>query len=176
MKRFILALSAVAMMAVGSQKAAAQTSIYASYGGYTQMDACDNHDGWDNVNTAWGALNVGVDFRVLPKLRLGPSYTFSSTSTKGGKAASHIAYHAILLNAKYDYYKNSIVTLYGHAAVGAVISHMQPKGHGTFNKGYFAGQISPLGAQVGLTRNLDMFGEVGFGAQGLVQVGLRYNL
>ena len=176
MKKYLFTLVAVLMLACGSQKANAETSLYASYGGYTQMDACDNHNGWDKVNSAWGALNVGVDFRVLSKMRIGHSYTFSSCSTKGGKDASHIAYHAILLNVKYDYYKNRIVTLYGHGAVGCVISHLQPKGHDSYNKAYFAGQISPLGAEVGISRGFKMFGELGFGAQGLVQVGFRVSL
>ncbi len=176
MKKYLLSLLAIIAISCGVQKANAETSLYVSYGGYTQMDACDNHDGWGNVNTAWGALNAGVDFRVLPKLRIGPSYTFSSCSTDGGKFASHIAYHAILLNVKYDYYKNRIVTLYAHGGVGAVISHLQPKGGDAYNKGYFAGQISPLGAEVGLSRSFNMFGELGFGAQGLVQVGFRLKL
>jgi len=176
MKKILFALIAITVALCGSQKLNAETSVYASYGGYTQMDACDNHDGWGNVNTAWGAVNVGVDFRILPKLRIGPSYTFSSASTDGGKMASHIAYHAILLNVKYDYYKNRIVTVYAHGAMGAVISHLQPKGADSFNRGYFAGQISPLGAEVGLSRDFTMFGELGFGAQGLLQLGFRLNL
>lgn len=44
------------------------------------------------------------------------------------------------------------------------------------NKAYFAMQASPLGAEVNITRGLSMYGELGFGAQGLLQVGLRYNL
>lgn len=176
MKKIFCLLVVAAMGICGSVSSKAETSVYVSYGGYTQMDACDNHDGWDGVNTAWGAVNAGVDFRVMPKLRIGPSYTFSSTSTKGGHAASHIAYHAILLNLKYDYYRNSIVTVYAHGGLGVEISHMQPKGYDSYNKTYFAGQISPLGAEVGLSRNFKMYGELGFGAQGLVQVGFRMNL
>lgn len=173
----ILCVIAVAVMSVcGSVSTKAETSIYASYGGYTQMDACDNHDGWGGVNTAWGAVNAGIDFRVAPKFRIGPSYTFSSTSTKGGPEASHIAYHSILLNVKYDYYKNSIVTVYAHGGIGVVISHLQPKHDDSYNKAYFAGQISPLGAEVGISRGFKMFGELGFGSQGLVQVGFRVNL
>ena len=140
------------------------------------MDATDMHDGWDGVNTAWGGLTVGVNFRVTPRLWVGPTYTFSSTTTKGGSHHSNIAYHVIMLNGRYTYYRNSIVDLYAHAAVGADISHMQPRGGDAYNKGYFAFQISPLGAQVSLNRSVSMFGELGFGAQGLVQVGLRLGL
>lgn len=176
MKKYLLTLVSVVVLICCAQKANAETSLYVSYGGYTQMDACDNHDGWGGVNTAWGALNAGIDFSVMKNLRIGPSYTFSSCSTKGGPDASHIAYHAILLNAKYDYYRNSIVTLYAHGALGCVISHLQPKHHDSYNKAYFAGQISPLGAEVGISGPFKMFGELGFGAQGLVQLGFRMSL
>ena len=48
---------------------AQRTEITASYGAYTQMDASDMKDGWDHVNTAWGALNLGVNFRVMRNTR-----------------------------------------------------------------------------------------------------------
>jgi len=140
------------------------------------MDAMDCHDGWGGVNNAWVALNVGIDFKLTRNLSIGPSYTFSSTTTKGGKHHSNIAYHAIMLNVKYDYYRSSIVTVYGHVGLGGIISHMQPRGGDAYNKGYCGFQISPVGAKIGLGGGFDMFGELGFGAQGLVQVGLRYNL
>lgn len=174
MKRLLLAIAAIAAFALGSY--AQRTQIYASYGGYTQMDATDCHDGWDGVNTAWGALNAGVDFRVARSLRVGPSYTFSSCSTKGGEHHSNIAYHAILLNLKYDYYRNSIVNLYFHGGLGAVISHMMPKHDDAYNKSYFAFQVVPVGAEVSISRDALLFGELGFGAQGLLQVGFKFNL
>lgn len=170
MKKVLLSL--VAALAIGAGSASAQSpELTLSYGGYTQMDACNNHDGWNHVNNAWGALNVGLNFNVLPRLWIGPSYTFSSTTTKGGPHHSNIAYHGILLNGRYEYYRNSIVKLYGHLGIGAVISHMMPYGHDAYNKAYFGMQISPLGAQVDLSRQWSIFGELGFGVQGLVQVG-----
>ena len=80
-----------------------------------------------------------------------------------------------MLNARYAYWRNSVVTLYGHLGIGADISHIT-YGDESKNKGYFACQVSPVGAEVGLSRSCAMFGEVGFGAQGLVQVGFRLNL
>lgn len=166
----------MAVAGIAFSGSAQKTELTLGYGGYTQMDAMDMHDGWHGVNTAWGGLTVGVNFRVTRNLWLGPTYTFSSTTTKGGPAHSNIAYHVIMLNGRYTYYRNSIVNVYAHAAVGADISHMQPRDGDSYNRGYFAFQISPVGAQVDITRNLSMFGEVGFGAQGLVQVGLRLGL
>ncbi len=170
MKKFLLALFSMVGITVAAQ--AQQAELYVGYGGYTQMDACDMHDG-GKVNTAWGAVTAGVNFKVAPKFWIGPSYTFSSSSYKHSDA--NIYYHVIMLNARYEYWRNSIVTLYGHFGIGADISHMTWDDDSK-NKGYFAVQVTPLGAQVGISRSATMFGEIGFGAQGLVQVGMRFRL
>jgi len=174
MKKTLLALglAAAAITPAAAQKA----NIYASYGGITQMDCVDNHDGWGSVHTAWGAVNAGLYFRVAPKFSIGPSYTFSSTSTDGGSNASHIAYHAVLFNGKFDYYRRGNLTLYAHAGVGVEISYLQPKFADNYTKAYFAGQISPLGLNVRISRGFNFFGEVGFGAQGVVQLGFSADL
>ena len=46
----------------------------------------------------------------------------------------------------------------------------------SYNKVYFAGQISPLGVRAALSSNFNMFAEVGFGAQGVAQVGFSLDL
>ncbi|MCM1111205.1 MAG: porin family protein [Clostridium sp.] len=171
MKKLFFALIAIVGMTTMAAQAQ-KTELSLSYGGYTQMDACDMHDG-GKVNTAWGAVNVGVNFRVAPKLWIGPSYTFSSTSFKHSDVNAY--YHVIMLNGRYEYWRNSIVTLYGHLGIGADITHISYDGDAE-NKGYFAVQVSPLGAQVGISHAFTLFGELGFGAQGLLQVGFRLNL
>lgn len=170
MKKLLIALLSV-MLLCGVASAKNTTEFTFSYGGYTQMDAGDCADGWDDVNNAWGALNVGLNFKILPNVWIGPSYTFSSTTTKGGPKHSNIAYHVIMLNGRYEYYHNSIVKMYGHVGIGSIISHLQPRKYDSYNKGYFAIQISPICAQVDLNRQWAIFGELGFGAQGLIQVG-----
>lgn len=174
MKKVLLtaAIALAGCITVKAQKAELQLN----YGGYTQMDATDMHDGWHSVNNAWGALTGGVNFKVAPKFWIGPSYTFSSTSTKGGSDASHIAYHVVMFNGRYEYFRTRGVKLYGHLGLGVDISYMQPKFGDNYSKSYFAFQISPLGAQFDLSRNASLFGEIGFGAQGLVQVGFRFGI
>jgi len=174
MKKFVLAIAAVIALAVSASAQKAELQL--SYGGFTQMDATDMHDDWSGVNNAWGAVTAGLNFRVAPKFWLGPSCSFSSCTTKGGHDASHIAYHVIMLNARYEYWRNSIVKLYGHVGLGADISYLQPRHGDNYSKGYFAFQISPLGAQIDLSRNVSIFGEIGFGAQGLAQMGFRFGL
>ncbi|MCM1320373.1 MAG: porin family protein [Muribaculaceae bacterium] len=176
MKKILLSVAMIAALALPITASAQKAEIQVNYGGFTQMDATDMHDGWSGVNNAWGAVTAGVNFKVAPKFWIGPSYSFSSATTKGGKYHSNIAYHVIMLNARYEYWRNSIVKLYGHVGLGADISYMQPRGLDNYSKGYFAFQVSPLGAQVDLSRSASIFGEIGFGAQGLAQVGFRFGL
>lgn len=167
MKKFLLlALAVIGMTATAS---AISPEFQLGYGGYTQMDATDMHDG-GKINNAWGALTAGINFHVAPKIDAGVSYTFSSADFKHSDESAY--YHVIMLNGRYQYYSNSIVKLYAHLGVGVDITHFSYDGAG--NKAYFAVQVAPIGAQVDITRKLGMYGELGFGAQGLLQVGLRY--
>lgn len=171
MKKLLLVMCAVLGMAFGAHAQRAQLQI--GYGGYTQMDASDMHPG-GAVDNAWGALTAGVNFKVAPSFYLGATYTFSSASYKHNDDATAY-YHVIMLNGRYDYFRNSIVTLYAHLGLGVDITHAAWD-DGSKNKSYFAFQASPLGAEVGLSRSASIFGELGYGAQGLLQVGFRFNL
>lgn len=173
MKKYFLML--VAVVAASFATKAQSPELYFGYGGYTQMDGTDMHDDWSRVNNAWGAVTVGVDFKVAPKFKLGPSYTISSTTTKGQHHSS-ILYNAVMLNGKYQYWSNRVVKLYGHLGLGVEISHMMPKGGDSYNKAYFAYQIAPLGAEANIGNKVALYGELGFGAQGLLQVGVRFGL
>ena len=181
MKKLFIALFMAAAAAVGAQA----QEITVSYGAYTQMDAMNCHKGFSDVNTAWGGVNFGLYIPVVEGVKVGPSYSYSSAFTPASEyeipglgaydLKSKVGYHTILLNVKADYYKNALVKLYGHVGVGAVISHMMPKYLESYNKGYFAFQISPIGAEVEFMPNAAIFGELGFGAQGLIQVGAKYS-
>ena len=170
MKKVLLALLAVIGITVAAQ---AQTTIHLGYGGYTQMDATDMHDG-GAVNTAWGAVTGGIYFQTLPKLQLGLSYTFSSSDYKHADHAN-IYYHVIMLNGKYDYYRRGIFKMYAHLGIGADISHISV-GDYSENKGYFAFQVSPICGEAQISNAASLFGELGFGAQGLLLVGFRFRL
>ncbi len=181
MKHFILGLVLMSTVAIG----AAAQEVAVSYGAYTQMDAINCHKGFDKVNTAWGSINVSLYIPVWKGVKIGPSYSYSSAYTPAADYSfgslgtyslkSKVCYHTILLNMKVQYYTSSIFNLYGHAGIGAVISNMRPKNGNVYNKGYFAGQISPLCAEVEFLPGAAIFGELGFGAQGLVQVGAKYS-
>lgn len=181
MKKLILGLAIV----IGAAFAVKAQEVAVSYGAYTQMDAINCHKGFDKVNTAWGSINVSLYIPVAKGVKIGPSYSYSSAFTPAADYSipplgtyslkSKVCYHTILLNVKVQYYSSSIFNLYGHAGVGAVISNMRPKYGDVYNKGYFAGQISPLCAEVEFLPGASIFGELGFGAQGLIQVGAKYS-
>ncbi|MDE5643217.1 MAG: outer membrane beta-barrel protein [Muribaculaceae bacterium] len=173
LKKLLLCV-AVATASLFTTASAQKAEFTISYGGYTQMDATNMHDGWHDVNNAWGALTAGLNFRVARNIWLGPSYTFSSTTTEGGPHHSNIAYHAVMLNGRFDYYRNSIVTIYAKVGLGVEFSYMQPRGGDNYTKTYCAYQVTPVGAQVGISRNVALFGELGFGAQGVAQVGFKF--
>lgn len=173
MKKYLVIL--VAVMATAFAAKAQKAELYFGYGGYTQMDATNMHDDWHGVNTAWGAVTAGVDFRITPKFAIGPSYTISSTNTKGPHASS-ILYNAVMINGKYSYWGNRVVKLYAHLGLGVEISHMKPRDFDSYNKAYFAYQIVPLGAEAQIANKISLYGELGFGAQGLLQVGVRFGL
>lgn len=171
MKKLLLIFCAVLGIAVSASAQRAQLQI--GYGGFTQMDNSKMHPG-GKVDNAWGALTAGVNFKIAPKLMVGGTYTFSSASYKHGEGNAY--YHVIMANVRYDYWRNSIVNLYAHGALGACITHASGFNDWSTNKGYVAFQVSPLGAEVGLGRSAAIFGELGYGAQGLLQVGFRYTL
>ncbi|MDE6109833.1 MAG: hypothetical protein K2F72_06070, partial [Muribaculaceae bacterium] len=122
-----------------------------------------------------GAITAGVNYRLTDKLWVGPSYSFSSTGTKGHPSSS-IAYHVLLANGRYDYFRNGIFTLYGHLGVGVIMSYLQPWGGDSYNCSYFGVQVSPIGAIAQVSRHVSLYGEVGYGAQGMLQVGVRVGL
>lgn len=167
MKKLLIAL--VAFLGIGIAANAQKAEFQFSYGGYTAMDASDYHDDLGAVKNAWGAVTAGVNFKVAPSFWLGPSYTFSSSSFKHHD--TNIYYHVIMLNGRYEYYRTPNVTLYGHVGLGVDISHIAVDD--PINKTYFAYQITPVGANVPLSDSFSLFGELGFGAQGLLQVGGR---
>lgn len=168
MKKFLLVL--IALFGISAMASAQKAELQIGYGGYTQMDASNMHIGSD-ANNAWGALTAGVNFKVIPDFKLGVSYTFSSSSYKALRG-TQLYYHVFMLNGFYQYWNNSIVKLYAHVGLGVDITHDTWFDE---NKAYFAYQIVPLGAQVDLTRSAAIFGELGFGAQGLLAVGARFS-
>lgn len=171
MKKLFLIICAVLGLTTAAYAQRPQFQL--GYGGYTQMDGSDMHEG-GSVDNAWGAITAGVNFPVARNFSLGATYTFSSTSYKH-HSDDHVYYHVLMLNGKYDYYRSGDCRLYGHVGMGVDISHMawddDSKDHA-----YFAFQISPLGAEYTLSNVTNIFAEVGYGAQGVLQVGFRFNL
>lgn len=169
MKKLLIAI--IAVMAFVMPASAQKVGIYATYGAYTSNDAIGayhNDYGKLKVGTSWGTVNAGIDFSV-GKFRIGPSYSFSSASTKVGNYG--VYYHTILLNGKYDYFRMGIVSLYAHLGLGAEITHYEDYK----NSGHFAFHVSPIGARFNFGGGFNGIAELGFGAQGVIQLGFGYD-
>lgn len=174
MKKIVTTILVMLSVVLGSQSAKAVDLAF-SYGGFTAMDAMGYYkDDWSHVNNAWGSVTASLYFPVVKDFSLGASYSFSSADTKGGKNASHLYYHTILMNAKYNYFRARKVTLYGHLGLGVEITNFDPKFADNYTKAYFGWQVSPLGVRGQLTKNFALFGEFGFGCQGIIQAGVNF--
>ena len=125
------------------------------------MDATDCHDGWHHINNAWGALNVGVNFNVArnfyleAKLHILIMHHQRRPRPFLNRISCHNAQRPLQLLAQP--HRHTLRPLRNRA----VISHMMPKYHDSYNQTYFAYQFSPLGAQVGISRSATIFGELG---------------
>ena len=174
MKKIVTVIIVVLSVLCGTNTAKA-VDLSFSYGGFTAMDAMSYYqDDWGGVNTSWGAVTASIYFPVVKKFSLGASYTFSSATTKGGKDASHLYYHTILFNGKYDYYRTGKLVLYGHLGLGVEITNFNPRFSDDYTKAYFGWQVSPLGVKGQLTNTFSLFAELGFGCQGLIQAGVNF--
>lgn len=99
----------------------------------------------------------------------------SSAVTKGGSNHSSLFYHTILFNGKYNYFQKGILTLYGHLGLGVEITQFDPKWDDNYTEAYFGYQVSPIGINARLANGFSIFGELGFGNQGLIQAGFSYS-
>lgn len=172
----ILSAFLVALSLLFCSNQANALEIAVSYGGYTASDTGGYYqDDWKGVKTAWGALTASLYVPVAKKFSIGPSYTFSSAVTKGGSNHSSLFYHTILFNGKYNYFQKGILTLYGHLGLGVEITQFDPKWDDNYTEAYFGYQVSPIGINARLANGFSIFGELGFGNQGLIQAGFSYS-
>ncbi|MDE7411129.1 MAG: hypothetical protein K2M94_03730 [Paramuribaculum sp.] len=172
MKKLML-LSAVLLSALSVS--AQRTQVSASYGASSAMYHMGAYShNWHDVN-GWGAVNFTVDHKFIPNLWLGLSYTYSSGSSNNavGNHYGEVTWHALMVNARYEWYSRGPLKLYSHAGVGALVQYYTPSWSPSYNRSSFAFQVSPVGAEVSLLGRLGVFAEVGYGVQGVAKIGIR---
>ncbi|MCH5347322.1 MAG: outer membrane beta-barrel protein [Muribaculaceae bacterium] len=179
----ILILAALFTAAVATHAAPRGTEIGVSYGAFPAMQSIGAYNGnWDGINP-WGAVNITIDHTFAPRLKLGLSYTLSSASTanattltpagRATAAGGDITWHALMVNARYDWLSRPRWRMYSTAAAGVLVSYYSPGWRDSYNNTRLGFQVSPVGFEVDLAPAVGLFAEAGYGVQGILQAGLR---
>ncbi len=126
-----------------------------------------------------GAFTLQYFRNVSPKLWVGGNFTYehSWARTKNAQGQSELDhsfhYFTLMPAVKYKWVNTSVVGLYSKLGVGITYGHLSSDGDS--NDGVvFNYQVTPIGFEIGNTR-VRAFSELGWGAQGIIQVGARYN-
>lgn len=125
-----------------------------------------------------GSINLGYTYRLTPSISVGGIFAYSGNmSDVVGHKGAYIYknFYSILPQVKFEWYRKGLVTLYSRLAAGVVIGNIQDQS-GTlvtnvFTAAAFTFQVSPLGLEIG--RSVTGFVEAGFGATGVLTLGVR---
>lgn len=152
------------------------TEVSVSYGAVPAMyhiKAMADH--WDGLQDKWGTVSVTIDHKFADRLWAGLSYTFSTASAEHAtaKRPGDLTWHALMLNGRYEWYKNGALTLYSHAAIGVLVIYCSPEVRESYNVEHMAFQASPICVQYDLGAHAAIFAEGGYGSEGVVNAGLR---
>jgi hypothetical protein len=82
-------------------------------------------------------------------------------------------YYTLMGRGDYYYLRSEIIKLYSGVAVGAMLGHESGESIDSKNELYFAFQANFFGLRVG--KNLAGFFELGFGFNGIINMGLAYS-
>lgn len=171
-KIFIIVVTVV----IGIMSASARdTEISASYGAMPAMKSLGvYHNDWNGLDY-WGAVNFTIDHKFAPCLWIGLGYTYSSADSDNAVDGRYgkVYWHGLMANVRYEWYHRSLLTLYSHVGVGALVEYYSPSWEDSYNRTNMAFQVSPVGVQIDFLPQAGMFAEAGYGVQGIIKVGLR---
>ena len=126
-----------------------------------------------------GAVTFGYTYQLTPALSVGGLFSYAGTlGSIQAKPTNYRVYQnffSLMPQVKYNWLEKGTWRLYSRLAVGVVIANI------AYQEGVsvttpltaasFAFQVSPIGFEFG--RSLAGFAEAGFGATGIVAVGIR---
>lgn len=132
----------------------------------------------------WGEINMRYVYRYSNLVTFGISYTYTGmrrdVTDSHGSVVGHssVNINVIMPEFKSDWYQNGIFTIYSRAAVGVTIAKVTDEyksltKNNTTTVAKFAFQASPIGFEIG--KAFAFYVEAGFGYQGIILAGLRYN-
>lgn len=127
-----------------------------------------------------GSISLGYTYRLTPAVSVGGMFAYSGNmSDVVGQKGAYIYknFYSILPQVKFEWYRNGMITLYSRLAAGVVIANIQDQSgtlvENAFTAAAFTFQVSPIGLEIG--RSVSGFAELGFGAAGVLTVGVRKN-
>lgn len=169
-------LSIILLLATSMAVSARDTEVSVSYGASPAMSHIPVfHNHWDGMSNCWGAVNATIDHRFADKLWCGLSYTYSSADSDHAWDGRYgkVTWHGLMFNIRYEWKTMPGWRLYSHIGVGALVEYYTPSWEDSFNHTNMAFQVSPIGIEADLTKNIGVFAELGYGMQGVGKAGIR---
>ncbi|QIL41884.1 hypothetical protein G7074_23020 [Pedobacter sp. HDW13] len=161
------------------------------YGAYGLGSAQEIIDGLSDMGTSlitggnassttshgFGPIIVGANYYLTARLTAGVLYSNTSsksTVSAGSTAGSDYKNTYNVFMARTDYrYVNKTIQLYSGISLGASIAKTKPENGNSTNTASstdFAYQVNALGIRAG--KNIGAFAELGFGYNGIINVGI----
>lgn len=160
--------------------------ISLSYGFLTMNDITDVMKGLFEYSLAdvpmegsmrTGSMNLGYTYRLTPSLTVGGLFGYSGNARNIEGTASRVftSYYSLMPQVRLEWYRKKAWTLYSRLALGVVIANVtQQTGTAidtSLTAAAFTFQVSPIGVELG--RTVAAFAEAGFGATGVLTIGVR---
>lgn len=125
----------------------------------------------------YGPVMVGVNYYLTPRLSAGVLYSNTSSRSTVSAGSSADSYYKNTYNvfmARTDYrYVNHMIQLYSGISVGTSFAKTKPEDKAntkTASSTDFAYQVNAFGIRAG--KNIGAFAELGFGYNGIVNLGV----
>jgi len=173
-KIILLAFMAMTTMTMSAQHDEYTNEISISYGLGSVTDIFSTFAGAltasDQTNY-WGTVGVEYVHFLNPSLGLGGVVTASGCKW-GSKADYATTYISVMPTLKWSWLRKAHFGMYSKVAAGVMFVSNSPDGSSSKSATHFTGQVSPLCVEFGGA--LRGFAELGFGEQGILNLGLRY--
>lgn len=124
-----------------------------------------------------GSMNLGYTYRLTPSITVGGLFGYSGNSGSIEGTASKVVtnYYSLMPQMKLEWYRKKAWTLYSRLALGVVIANATHQTgtaiDNSITAATFTFQVSPIGVELG--RTIAAFAEAGFGATGVLTIGVR---
>lgn len=125
---------------------------------------------------ATGSINLGYTYRLYENIEVGGMFGYSGNmGNMTERGAVQKNFFSIMPQAKYNWYHNGKIKLYSRLAAGVLIISINNASGNTEipdkTAASFTFQASPIGIEIG--RYVAFFAEAGFGATGIITVGVK---